>query len=63
MKGFSENPCACKLVQRFAFRESEMHIILWIIRVPFLRNIADGPSRNDLKLLMNLNIKNDSSDN
>ena len=61
VKGFSENPCVCKLVQRFALHESETHIMSWISRVPSHSNISDGPSRNDLKLLMSLNAKDDSS--
>ena len=60
VKGFSENVCVCNLVQKFALHESETHILSRISRVPSYSNVADGPSRNDVSLLVNLQAINDS---
>ena len=62
VKGFSENVCVCNLVQKFALHESEAHILSWISRVPSHSNVADGPSRNDVDLLVHLQASNDSDD-
>ena len=61
VKGFSDNACVCKLVQKFALHESETHIMSWISRVPSYSNVADGPSRNDVSLLVSLRAINDSA--
>lgn len=55
LKGASDNLTVSYFVQCFAVEELSVFTCVWISRVPSYSNIADGPSRNDLSLVLKRN--------